>query len=59
MLCCNTTCKRVSYVGNNFLDQLSGFQCHIYQEFFWAYQYMYQDQDFEESIGEYTVRQTD
>ena len=28
-------------------------------EFFWAYWYMYQSQDFNKSIGEHTVRQTD
>ena len=27
-----------------------------YSEIFWAYRYMYQDQDFNESIGERTVR---
>ena len=26
---------------------------------FWAYQYMYWDRDFNKSIGEHTVRQTD
>ena len=30
-----------------------------YPEFFWVYRYMYQDQDFIESIGKHTVRQTD
>ena len=31
----------------------------LYPEFFWAYQYMYQDEDFNESIEECTVRQID
>ena len=35
------------------------YEAVLYPEFFWAYQYMYQDQDFNESIGECTVRQTD
>ena len=30
-----------------------------YPEFFWAYRYMYRDRDFNESIGEQTIRQTD
>ena len=30
-----------------------------YLEIFWAYRYMYWDQDFNKSIGERTVRQTD
>ena len=30
-----------------------------YPEFFWAYRYMYWDRDFNESIGECTVKQTD
>ena len=30
-----------------------------YPEFFWAYRYMYRDRDFNESIGEHTVKQTD
>ena len=29
-----------------------------YSEFFWTHQYMYRDQDFNESIGEHTIRQT-
>ena len=29
------------------------------QSFFWAYRYMYRDWNFNESIGERTVRQTD
>ena len=29
-----------------------------YLEIFWAYRYMYWDQDFNKSIGERTVRQT-
>ena len=28
-------------------------------EFFWAYWYMYRDQDFHKSIGECTIRQKD
>ena len=30
-----------------------------YPEFFWAYWYMYRERDFNESIGEHTVRETD
>ena len=30
-----------------------------YPEFLWTYWYMYRDQDFNKSIGERTVRQTD
>ena len=30
-----------------------------YRESFWAYWYMYRDQDFKKSIGEHTIRQTD
>ena len=30
-----------------------------YPEFFWTYWYMYRDQDFNKSIGDRTVRQTD
>ena len=30
-----------------------------YPELFWGYRYMYWDQDFNKSIGEHTVRQTD
>ena len=31
----------------------------LYPEFFLAYRYMYREQDFNESNGEDTVRQTD
>ena len=30
-----------------------------YPEFFWAYWYMYWDLDFNKSIGEHTIRQTE
>ena len=33
------------------------YEAVLYPEFFWAYRYMYQDQDFNESIGERTVRE--
>ena len=31
----------------------------LYPEFFWACRYMYRERDFNKSIGEPTVRQTD
>ena len=31
----------------------------LYSEFFWVYRCMYWDRDFNESIGERTIRQTD
>ena len=32
---------------------------HFYTEFFWAYWYMYWDQDFNKSIGECNIQQAD
>ena len=39
--------------------EISQVDAVLHPEFFWAYRYMYWDQDFNESIGESTVKHTD